>query len=335
MMENEVYDFTENQHDDEDFLSDDELDFLGASEPIDDGEDLTLYYDSFFHAILTGVTLHHNLQKKINLLVEKSANASFNESKSINEETIALSKKMFNAGNTINQLVMATYDFCEKENKFWHGCSLEVYKDYYPVLKENYKTKFPDSEEVDFLKSEYVYFIEEEINGLNTNHNTIALDDKLKLVDYISKLNIDNMEFFNVVKQRKQDFIADEIAKHGFTIEISQKNKIELVKTPERIEDNEDVPLNISNLPKFNLEQRYEIFKQLGFEKTLLSLDTLKKNKNTLLALILGSNVDNAKKLLDGTYKISSDKEKNKMRSAEIIEVVEGFFERNNIKIKK
>ena len=182
-------------------------------------------YGSFFSAILTGVTLSHNLNKKINLLIEESAISSFEKSKTIQGEIVEMSKKMFAANKTINELIIKTYEFCEKEKKFWHNSSLDVYKQYFPVLKENYKVKYPESEEIDFLKNEYHYFLCEDINGLNTIHNTIGSDDKLKVVDYVSRLNIDNEEFFNVNRQRKLDFVRDEIAKSGFIIEVSKKKK--------------------------------------------------------------------------------------------------------------
>ena len=70
-------------------------------------------------------------------------------------------------------------------------------------------------------------------------------------------------------------------------------------------------------------------------EKALFSLDTTKKNKNILLGLIMGISVDNAKKLLDGTYKKSSDPDKNKAKSLEITSEIKDFFERNKMKIKK
>ena len=37
-----------------------------------------------------------------------------------------------------------------------------------------------------------------------------------------------------------------------------------------------------------------------------------------LLGIIMGVSVENAKKLLNGTYKLNSDKEKTKIRKAEI-----------------
>ena len=45
--------------------------------------------------------------------------------------------------------------------------------------------------------------------------------------------------------------------------------------------------------------------------------------------------VDNTKKLLDGTYKLNSDKEKTKNRKAEITNEIKDFFERNKINLNK
>lgn len=338
-MSTEVIDYTGDWEDDDDldFLSDGELDFLEASTPDYKAEGGGLTYDDFFHSILTGVTLSHNLQKKINLLTEESANASFSRSETINGQIIEMAKKMFMADKTINQLIRGAYVVFEQDNRFWHNSSIDVYKNYYEILKDNYKKKYPDSEAIDFLKNEYTFFSNEDINGLNTTHNTIAIYDKLRIVDYVSRLNIDNKEFFNVVRQRKLDFVAGEIEKLGYRIEITKKKKVKVVKASEPLPENldADVELEISNIPNYNIEQRFELFKQLGFEKLLTGIDTSQKSKNMIVALLMGISVDNAKKLLNGTYKKSRDPEKDKSKTIEIAGEIKDFMERNEIIIKK
>lgn len=336
MGDDSVIDYSGNEDwdDNDDFLSEDEQLFLGEA-PTDHSNYL---YDYYVESIITGITASHNLQKKANLLTEESLKTNFKDSKDVDTDIVLYAQKLLRANNRINAIVMTLYGYCEERKKFWHNCSVDVYKQYFPILKENYLERNSHSETIDFLKSEYLYFFSYELNALNATHNTIALDDRLKMYDYISRLNLTNLEFFKVHQQRKLDFISTEIHMAGYQLEaVKKKNniKISLIKIPERKPEEEipDEPLNISNLPSFNLEERFELFRRLGFEKTLIGLDTTKKNKNMLLGLIMGFSVDNAKKLLDGTYKSNLDEEKRKSRKAEIIEKVDDFLYRNEIKL--
>jgi hypothetical protein len=65
----------------------------------------------------------------------------------------------------------------------------------------------------------------------------------------------------------------------------------------------ETLDLTLKDIPNFNLQQRYEIFTQLGYDKAIHTLDTSKGSKNKILALLMGISVDNAKHLINGTYK--------------------------------
>ncbi len=83
--------------------------------------------------------------------------------------------------------------------------------------------------------------------------------------------------------------------------------------------------LNLKNIPNFTLQQRYNLFEQLGFDSIIHQLDTEKQGaKHKLLALILGISPDNAKHLLNGTYKEFTIEQQ---------EEVEEFLHRNKIKI--
>ena len=74
----------------------------------------------------------------------------------------------------------------------------------------------------------------------------------------------------------------------------SEKKEEVIIETPD---------LTLKDIPKFNLQQRYEIFTQLGYDKAIHTLDTSKSSKNKILALLMGISVDNAKHLINGTYK--------------------------------
>ena len=62
--------------------------------------------------------------------------------------------------------------------------------------------------------------------------------------------------------------------------------------------------LSLKNIPNFNLQQRYYLFTKLNLDKSIHKIDTEKQtSKHKVLALIIGVSLDNAKHLLNGTYK--------------------------------
>lgn len=81
------------------------------------------------------------------------------------------------------------------------------------------------------------------------------------------------------------------------------KEQLQIPEEKEEVNTIEINTLNLKNIPKFNLQQRYKIFTQLGYDKAIHTLDTSKSSKNKILALIMGISVDNAKHLLNNTYK--------------------------------
>lgn len=330
--------------DDENFLSKDEIDFLNAStsrNQIDDEDDVFLEFASYTRHIQSGVTLSKKFKQRIKQLMKKKSSLNKLENQLLEDEIIELSEKLILSNKSINHLIMTMYYFCEDNLLFWHNCSVEVYKNFYGGFMQTYLEKYPNSTINDYLKNEYNHFYSEKINNYNPLHNASESDieDLLQLSQYETILSNENREFFKIVKQRKLDFITSKINENGYTVEIIQANKsYKLNLMPiinHEIEDDDETTLNLSQLPAYNLEERYEILVKLGFENTLLTLDTSKKSKNMLLGLIMGVSVDNAKKLLDGTYKLYSDKEKTKIKKAEIASKIEALFERNEIKLNK
>lgn len=338
-----VNDYSENV---EDFLSEDEIEFLKDSKSnnqIDDEDDVFLEFTSFTRHIQSGVVLSGKLSRKIKRVAKNKAGLNRLEKQLTEDEIIELSKKLILSNKTTNGLIMMMYQFCEDNLLFWHNCSVDIYKNFYGGFIQTYLEKYPNSTITDFLKNEYNYFYSDKINNYNPLHNASESDfeDLLQLSKYETILNNENTEFFKIVKQRKLDFIASKIYENGYTVEVIQTRKsykINLKPIIERkidIYNDEETTLNLSQLPTYNIKERYEILIKLGFENTLSTLDTSKGSKNMLLALIMGISVDNAKKLLDGTYKLNSDIEKNKLKKVEITSEIEAFFERNKIKLNK
>ena len=329
---------------DENFLSKDEIDFLNAStshNEINDDDDVFLEFASFTRHIQSGVTLSKKFRQRIKQLMKKKSSLNKLENELAENEIKELSEKLILSNKSTNHLIMAMYHFCEDNLLFWHNCSVDIYQNFYGGFMQTYLEKYPNSTLTDFLKNEYNHFYSEKINNYNPLHNASESDieDLLQLSQYETILNNENTEFFKIIKQRKLDFITSKIHENGYTVEIIQSNKsyklnlIPIINN--EIEDDDEITLNLSQLPSYNLEERYEILVKLGFENTLLTLNTSKKSKNMLLGLIMGVSVDNAKKLLDGTYKLYSDKEKTKIKKAETNSKIEALFERHEIKLNK
>ena len=91
-----------------------------------------------------------------------------------------------------------------------------------------------------------------------------------------------------------EDIFIEQLGKTEKDILTSEKKEEVIIETPD---------LTLKDIPKFNLQQRYEIFTQLGYDKAIHTLDTSKSSKNKILALLMGISVDNAKHLINGTYK--------------------------------
>lgn len=338
MNEDSVIDYSGEEFG-KDFLNDNELDFVFASMSLNDTDvqgEGEAGYNSIVSAIITGVTASHNLKKLASETLEKSSKRKF-DGENIDLDAFDAAKKMLYTNKTISELVMKLFELCEEQNKFWHNCSVNVYKYHFESLKKNYTKKYLHATFADFLRHEYVFFSSEDLNGLNTIHSTIAKDDMLTMVDYISRLNLDNLEFFKIGRQRKLDFLEEQLQSEGLKPILAQTKKgfkvgFETIKDSEREADEQT--LGLSNLPSYNLEERYEIFTRLSFEKTIMSLDAPKASKDKLAALILGCSIENAKKLLNGTYKNKEDKKLRDARRLEITGIIDDFLQHNKIKMK-
>ncbi|GAA4776778.1 MULTISPECIES: hypothetical protein [Flavobacterium] len=339
MGDNIVHDFS---GDDEDFLSEEELEFLEDSSPkyiLDSEEEINIELKNFSEAYHSGLSLSNSLERKIKRLIKKSHVLDDEEEEKVRKKFLDLSNKMVVCNKKISELIRIIYEFCEANDKFWCYSSVDVYKSNYSVLKVIFSEKYPISNELDFLKSEYQYFYLNKENKVNVVHKEITNKYLNGFLYFNSKLDFENDMFFSLVNQRKIDFIAEEIKSHGFQIEALQDGdeiKINLIPIVESFIDNdEDTSLNLSQLPSYSLAERYEILVQLGIENIISKLDTSKNSKNMLLGLIMGVSVENAKKLLNGTYKLNPDKEKAKIKKAEITNEIKDFMERNKIKLNK
>ena len=128
---------------------------------------------------------------------------------------------------------------------------------------------------------------------------------------------LENRPLFNEIFKKKvvqnRNLYSPKPNIESKTIELAKETKI--IETPD---------LTLKDIPKFNLQQRYEIFTQLGYDKAIHTLETSKSSKNKILALLMGISVDNAKHLINGTYK---------KFKPEHIEEFEEYLERIKVKL--
>lgn len=346
-MSDEVIDYSgnfdenefNNEDDDNDFISDEEREMIELAESqFFDEEENNLIAESTVYHISTGISAIVNLQKKIDELVDKSSKSTYQESLIINDEIMEISKKIYISSKTVNDLIMGFYKFTDEHNIFWSDCSFEVYKNHLETIKNKYCKYFPDSKSIDFYRHEYFSIIDPNKNP-NFIHDKLSTS-RINIVDYKPYLTIPNQEFFNINRQRKLDYITDTLEIWGLRLVQSSDGKIVFVgydldnkpiHTPKDFGEVED--LSLANLPSFKVEHRYKLFQLLGFENAILKIDTQKKSKDALVALILGISLDNAKKLLSGTYKKTTDRNKDKAKDDEILEEIQEYLYRNKIKL--
>lgn len=273
------------------------------------------------------------LQKRLEKLIDATPQMNFDNGLESKNEFMEITKQKLEYAHGINNLMIILDDVCDKSDIFWHNSSVEVYKNNVDFFKLHYFGKNKQAIESDFYVHEYIYYSNDVKKGSNMN----ILDvDTLKWFDYDKYLTPENREYFRLKRQRILDFLATVIDFMGYQILVTKKGKLIFTQKP-KVEESpvDDKPLEISNLPSFNLEQRYEIIRRLGIDNLVMTLDSPKKSKDMLLALIMGSSVDNAKKLLNNDYKKFGDSDKNDAKSLEIKRDIEDFFERNKVKIKK
>jgi hypothetical protein len=122
---------------------------------------------------------------------------------------------------------------------------------------------------------------------------------------------LENRPLFNEIFKRK--------LKHF--VKIKSKITAEPLKDTKIIETSN---LKLKDIPNLNLQQRYKIFTQLGYDKAIHKLETSKGSKNKILALLMGISVDNAKHLINGTYKEFKPED---------IEELEEYLERIKVKL--
>jgi len=328
----------------DEFLPDEEefLTYLDSEKEEDEISEEDKIFQMIAYNINVGIVLHKKLLKKFKEIDDRAIERT-NLNKIMFEGKVRrLIAKIGKCSDEVNNLLKKAFEFSEVSNRLWHHCSLTTYKKHLGVLKDTYSNQFKSATDLDFLKHEYFHLIQNTKKNKYNSPNGIHISqdslDYVKLVDYSKIINPKTIEFFSINNQRKLDFLSNEILNLGYIIQLAQTKKdvfINLIPKPETINDFDkldEIVLTKSQLPEFNLLERYETLKRLGYIEKIHKVTEIKKTKNMLLALTMNCSVDNARKLLDSTYKIL-DREKNKARQDKIEEEVDGFFRRNDVNV--
>lgn len=292
-----------------DFLDDDELDFLRELDKKDDEElkEEEQIILELFRNLVGMASVADKLSIAIHNITDLTPSSLQEEDETVSQMK-SLVEKYSKVSNQINHDIRVVYDYTDKINYFWHGCSIETYTTNFATMKERYLEKYKMATELDLFKSEYLYYLIGKNIDTNVAHQTVRGGDYLSMLNYHKFLTYDNTEFFRLINARKMEYLEQELDKLGYTIEVDNSKETPTVKFIDSVAVAEK-NLTLSGLPKFNVQQRYEIFKRLGGSKIVDTLDTKQMSKYNLLAVILNINPDNSKRLYNNSYKEINSKD--------------------------
>lgn len=201
-------------------------------------------------------------------------------------------------------------------------------KDYNSQVISFIKNRYEEFKSYDNIRIEIENILDSCVNNLEKNDYLTLKKDEL-----LSNIKLD----FNNLKSRKNQLYSD-----GYKDEKSKKEINLLLELPfldwlyylsgreirkievyiestrtnlknNRTTSSED--LILSGLPRFNIQQRIYLInqiKELSLIDTIHKLDTKNQTaKHNILAIIMDISVDNAKKLLNNSYKTLTEKQKD------------------------
>jgi len=180
----------------------------------------------------------------------------------------------------------------------------DLFKFYYPTPP----SKMEIIDRLFELKNNLLFYIFKKIRKLQK-------DDKLIYIRTVIERIDSGIEFLNkmITRGLEDDVVCDDetfyILRRCIQANSEIKDSLNALLN-EKSDDSIEAPqLNLKEIPKFNLQQRFNLFEKLGFDEKIHSIDTEKQtSKHKILALLMGINPDNAKHLLNNTYKeISED----------------------------
>lgn len=208
----------------------------------------------------------------------------------------------------LNESLKIIFIFSKKENYYWKDCSCEVYIYHYTKIKEEFLKSNFYANEVDFIKYEYERLLSENNSDSNITDSQFLSKDYFLYMNYRKYFSEENKQFFELEKSKKLTFLKNELGHLGFGLEpfiLGASIKIKIIE----LESAKLEKLSLSSLPNFNVRQRYELYKKLGFNTIIEKMDAPQMSKYKMTALIMGINPDNAKQLHNETYREINQKD--------------------------
>jgi hypothetical protein len=237
----------------------------------------------------------------------------------------------------LNGVFDKLYNLSEKENYFWHNCSLIVYQNHFLKFKNHYLKLFPTKSFVDFLEYELNYYFCLIRNPQELIYE-IPIQDYFLNLEYRYFLNGQNKMRITYNKIDKVRFLKSKLLEEGYESFI-EKNRVHIKKIEvfkPLIEKNHiEETLTKKDLPAFDVLDRYELIKELKIDKLIHNLDTSQRSKYKVLALLMGIHPESARKLMTNKYPKLKSKEEIAELCSEANNNVSLFFTNplNNIKI--
>lgn len=199
------------------------------------------------------------------------------------------------------------------EKRFFSSSPLEIF-----IVDFNENLEFFEKEEIDFdeiayIKKTYLHFISVISNRRHS---------KQGVYDYIPYLNDENYKLFCSIIRKRTNYLEKLLYKKGIEVIVTYPNGdtsliVRDFKTHINImvENDNLKPINTITKPKtnksllfdgkeLNLSERFKIAnKVLGIDTKIRTLNIPDLEKYQLLAYILGCDKDNARNLMNGSYK--------------------------------
>lgn len=208
----------------------------------------------------------------------------------------------------LNESIKLIFRFSKAHNYYWKDCSCEVYIYHYNMIKHEFLKSNSFANEIDFIKYEYERLLSENDSDSNITDFQFLGKDYFLYMNYRKYFSDENKQFFELEKSKKLSFLKNELGHLGFSLEpytLGSSIKIKIIE----LESAKLEKLSLSNLPNFNVRQRYELYKKFGFNATIEKTDAPQMSKYKMTALIMGISPDNAKQLHNETYREISGKD--------------------------
>lgn len=204
--------------------------------------------------------------------------------------------------------------------------------DYYKYLTEENKfiIKIFNNSKIEFLKKEIEkdgYYVE--------NYETYFIVKKF--VSRLSKGSSSEIQNASSTTHHIENVNIINIDDKAFPLGALNKllnNFDNLVNKNNDFEEYTEQELRKKGLPKFNVLERFELFKLIGGKKLIDNKIDLKMHKNLLLGISMDLSPDTTKKLQDGTYPKETDRKIVRAIIEEAKNKVQDYLEERHIKIK-